>query len=187
MDRFRKRHIALIILMGILMAAAVFYFNSDDRQDTAFIRDYDPDKDFVALVNLINANMFWLSENPDFSAEKFLSMRAPNWDPSRKGQTTISVLEAGGSTAGFVSFHKKGPTHGYIWLLAVDQNFRRRGFGEMLLNHALNQLKKQGAQYVTLTTRMAKTPAISLYQKAGFVEQGREVDRGILTLIKRNL
>ena len=55
------------------------------------------------------------------------------------------------------------------------------------MDHALSELKKQGAQYVTLTTRLAKTPAMELYKKVGFVEQHREEDRGIITLIKRQL
>jgi len=187
LDRIKLRHFLLLAFLGICSAGALFYFYSDEKRDKALIRSYDQEKDFAPLVAMINDNLFWLSERPDFSPEQFLILRAPNFDPSRKGQTTIDVVEADGATAGFVAYHKKSPTQGYIWIFAVDKNFRRRGFGEKLLNHALAQLKKQGAQYVTLTTRLAKTPALQLYQKVGFVEQYREEDRGIITMIKRNL
>ena len=187
LDRIKIRHIVLLGLIGLMCVAGVFYFYSDEKRDKAFIRDYNQEKDFAALVTMINDNMFWLSERPDFSPEQFLMLRAPNFDPSRKGQTTIDVVEADGVPAGFIAYHKKSASHGYIWIFAVDKNFRRRGFGEKLMNHALSQLKKQGAQYVSLTTRLAKTPAMQLYQKVGFVEQFREEDRGIITLIKRPL
>lgn len=186
-DKIKFRHIMLLALIGVLSATAIFYFNSDAKQDKAFIRSYDEEKDFAPLVSIINDNLFWLSERPDFAPEQFLILRAPNFDPARKGQTIIDVMQADGASAGFVAYYKKSPTHGYIWIFAVDKNFRRRGFGEKLLNHALSALKKQGAQYVTLTTRLAKTPAMELYKKVGFVEQDREEDRGIITLIKRNL
>jgi len=186
-NRIKFRHIVLLAFLGLLSATAIFYFYSDQRQETSFIRSYDQEKDFLPLVALINDNMFWLSERPDFSPEQFLTLRAPNFDPARRGQTTIDVLQADGATAGFVAYYKKSPTHGFIWIFAVDKNFRRRGFGERLMNHALSQLKKQGAQFVTLTTRLAKTPAIELYKKLGFVEQSREDARGIITMIKRSL
>jgi ribosomal protein S18 acetylase RimI-like enzyme len=185
--KIQKRHLLLLILLGLACAGVIFYYFSDQRQSTDFIRAYDQEKDFAPLVSMINDNMFWLSERPDFSPEQFLLLRAPNFDPSRKGQTTIDVLESENATAGFIAFHKKSPTQGYIWIFAVGKDFRRRGFGEKLLYHALAQLKKQGATYVTLTTRLAKTPAVSLYKKVGFVEQFREEDRGIITLIKRDL
>ena len=187
MNRFKIRHIILLAFIGLLSAAAVFYFNSDAKQDKEFIRAYDEAKDFAPLVGMINDNLFWLSERPDFSPEQFLMLRAPNFDPARKGQAIIDVMQADGASAGFIAYYKKSPTHGYIWIFAVDKNFRRRGFGEKLMNRALSVLKKQGAQYVTLTTRLAKTPAMELYKKVGFLEQYREEDRGIVTLVKRNL
>jgi ribosomal protein S18 acetylase RimI-like enzyme len=186
-NRLKLRHIILIFLAALLCAAALFYFYSDAEEKNSFIRPYDSDKDFAALVTLINENIFWLSERPDFSPEQFLNLRAPNFDPSRKGQTSVDVMQSNGATAGFVSYHKKSPTQGYIWIFAVSKDFRRQGFGEKLLNHALAQLKKQGATYVTLNTRIAKSPAMHLYKKVGFVEYHREDDRGIVILIKRNL
>lgn len=185
LDQIRKRHFVLLALLGLLAALGIIYFANDASKEANVIRHYEHEKDFDALVPVIRENMFWLSERPDFSPEKFLMWRAPNFDPARKGEATIDVIEVDKETAGFIAYYKKSPTHGFIWLFAVDQKFRRRGLGDKLMAHALKQLKSQGAQYVTLTTRLHKTPALQLYQKAGFVEQDREEDRGLITLIKR--
>ena len=72
MDRIKTRHIVLLALIGILCAVAAFYFYSDERQDKAFIRAYEEKQDFAPLVSMINDNLFWLSERPDFSPEQFL-------------------------------------------------------------------------------------------------------------------
>jgi ribosomal protein S18 acetylase RimI-like enzyme len=183
----KTHHVLLLVLLALISCALVFYFYSDQKQDHAFIRSYDEKKDFAALVNMINDNMFWVSERPDFPPEEFLALRAPNLDPSRKGQAFIDVIEADDATAGFVSYYKKSSSQGYIWVFAVGRDFRRRGYGERLLKHALAQLKKQGANYVTLSTRLAKTPAMQLYTKLGFVEQYRDEDRGMIFLIKRDI
>lgn len=187
LDRVKKRHIALLILLGLLATLSIVYISNDQPKENISIRRYDQAKDFEALVAIINADLYWLSERPDFSPEKFLLWRAPNFDPSRKGQAIIDVIEVDHATAGFIAYFKKSPQHGFIWLFAIDKNFRRRGLGEKLIEHALAELKRQGAQYATLTTRLHKTPALSLYQKIGFVEESREEDRGLIILIKRNL
>lgn len=185
-SRVKKHHIVLMILLGVLAALSIVYLVNDSPPDPNVIRAYDEKKDFAALTPMIKENLFWLSERPDFSAEKFLMWRAPNFDPSRKGQATIDVIEFEGQTAGFIAYYKRSPAHGFIWLFAVGEQFRRRGLGDRLMQHALKQLKKQGAQYVTLTTRLHKTPALQLYQKNGFVEDSREEERGLINLINRN-
>lgn len=186
LSRIKKRHLVLMTLLGIFLGLGVFFLVNDQDKDANIIRAYDQNKDFDPLISIIKDNMYWLSERPDFSAEKFLLWRAPNFDPARKGEATLDVIEVDDKTAGFICYYKKSPTHGFIWLFAVGENFRRRGLGEKLMAHALKELKRRGAQYVTLTTRLHKTPALQLYQKAGFVEQSREEERGLINLINRN-
>lgn len=187
LSRIKKRHIALMILLGLVAALGLFYFVSDQQKAATVIRPFIKEKDFEPLVKIVKDNLYWLSERPNFSAERFLLWRAPNFDPSRKGEAALDVIEFEGHSAGFISYYKKSSTHGFIWIFGVDEQFRRKGLGDKLMAHALKQLKSQGAQYVTLTTRLQKTPAIKLYQKHGFVELNREEDRGLITLINRNL
>jgi ribosomal protein S18 acetylase RimI-like enzyme len=186
-SRIKKHHIALLVLLCASLSFYLFYLKNDLEYGDAKLRPYETSKDYRPLVKLINDNMFWVSEHPDLSAENVLTFKAPSHDMSRAGQVTIDVIEAESTTAGFIAYYKKSHDHGFIWLLAVDKNFRGRGFGERLVARALKKLNEQNSTYVTLAVRNINKPAISLYKKMGFVEQTRDDERGIVTMIKRNL
>lgn len=183
----KKRHIVLLVLLGLIASSYFFYLRNDLTYSEAQLRTYEHAKDYRPLVKLINDNMFWVSETPDLSAEKVLTFKAPSNDMSRAGEVNIDVIEAEKTTAGFIAYYKKNHDHGFVWLLAVDKNFRGRGFGERLLAHAIINLKQEKASYITLAVRSINKPAISLYKKLGFTEKTRDDDRGIITMIKRNL
>ncbi len=52
--------------------------------------------------------------------------------------------------------------------LAVSADQRRQGKGRLLLSHAINELKKSGAEEITLEVSSANLPAQALYRQAGF-------------------
>lgn len=188
LSRIKKRHFVLLGLLVVLLGVGVFLWQNDDQKNGAFLRDYDAARDFQPLLKLMNDNKFWVAERPaDFSPEKVLTLRAPGNDPQKKGTVNIDVIETENQTAGFIAYYKKSTEQGFIWLLAVDSNFRGRGFGERLVSNALANLKKKGARYAILVTRLVNEPALKLYRKLGFVEKDRDEDRGIITLIKREL
>jgi ribosomal protein S18 acetylase RimI-like enzyme len=186
-SKIKKHHIALLVLLGASLSFYLFYLKNDLEYGNATLRPYEASKDYRPLVKLINDNLFWIAEHADLSAEKVLTFKAPSNDMSRTGQVSIDVIEAESTTAGFIAYYKKSHDHGFIWLLAVDKNFRGQGFGERLVTQALKKLKKQKATYATLAVRNINKPAISLYKKMGFGEQTRDDERGIVTMIKRNL
>lgn len=184
-DRIKKRHLVLLSLLTIAAIASVFYLQSDRSKDASPIRPY-AEADFAPMVKLMNDNKFWITERgPEFSPEKVLTTRIPANHPDKRA--TIDVIEADGKAAGFIAFYKIDRRHGFIWLVAVDKVFRGRKLGEQLVVHALTSLKQQGAEFVTLATRTINKPALGLYKKMGFVENSVDENRGIVTLVKRNL
>ena len=56
--------------------------------------------------------------------------------------------------------------------VAVHNDFRRQGIGEKLLIEMLYECKKQSVFEVNLEVRKSNAPAIRLYKKLGFVENG---------------
>jgi len=60
---------------------------------------------------------------------------------------------------------------GYITNIAVSENARRRGIGEMMLERIIDICKSK-CTFVTLEVRASNTPAISLYEKLGFETMG---------------
>ena len=172
-----------IICLAIILAAIgyglFFYFNSKK----VIIRDFIEEKDFVPLVKLMNNDLFLLSENRDFSPERVLLRKSPDYEKT-PNLATITVAEVDKQTAGFVAYVKKGPSYTYIWLLGVDKNFRRQGLGKKLLYQAFKDLTAKGYKSVTIAVRSMNKPALLLYKSVGFVEESNDKDRGMIILRK---
>lgn len=61
----------------------------------------------------------------------------------------------------------------HIHTLAVDPRWRRRGYGQALLEQVLQDAGRAGARRATLEVRESNVPARRLYERAGFVLKGR--------------
>ncbi|MBE6800477.1 MAG: ribosomal-protein-alanine N-acetyltransferase [Ruminococcaceae bacterium] len=64
----------------------------------------------------------------------------------------------------------------YITNIAVFPEFRRNGVGKALVEHLVNQMKNENAEFVTLEVRESNSTAISLYEKNGFQKVGKRKD-----------
>ena len=62
---------------------------------------------------------------------------------------------------------------GYISNVAVSPEHRRRGIADMLLSYLHAEAEKLALSFVSLEVRASNTPAISLYAKHGYIEEGR--------------
>lgn len=60
----------------------------------------------------------------------------------------------------------------HITNIAVDANERRKGYGEVLLKHILDDCYKEKIKYLTLEVRVSNKAAIGLYEKYGFTSFG---------------
>lgn len=60
----------------------------------------------------------------------------------------------------------------HITNIAVDVNHRRKGYGEALLKHILDDCYKEMIKYLTLEVRTSNKAAIALYEKYGFTSFG---------------
>ena len=60
----------------------------------------------------------------------------------------------------------------HITNIAVDKDHRRKGYGEALLKHILDDCYKEMIKYLTLEVRVSNKPAIGLYEKYGFSSFG---------------
>ena len=60
----------------------------------------------------------------------------------------------------------------HITNIAVDTESRRKGYGEALLKHILDDCYKEMIKYLTLEVRVSNKAAIGLYEKYGFTSFG---------------
>ncbi len=72
---------------------------------------------------------------------------------------------------GFVGlWYQAGDAH--IVAIAVREEYRRRGLGELLLIGGIEMAVRRGQQVVTLEVRASNEPAQALYRRYGFTQTG---------------
>lgn len=82
---------------------------------------------------------------------------------------TFDVLvDSGGLVLGCVGLLPHGEGTVELRKMYLAKESRRRGYGKMLLDHALRRARELGARRVTLETAAVLTDAIAMYERAGF-------------------
>ncbi|MCS7135939.1 MAG: ribosomal protein S18-alanine N-acetyltransferase [Nitrososphaerota archaeon] len=93
-----------------------------------------------------------------------------------KNPENIKVAAIDGRIVGYVvvDIEKQDDKKvGHILNLAVEQSYRRRGIGRMLMNAAISYAKGYGAREVLLEVRESNVTVRKFYSSMGFVEKGR--------------
>ena len=88
----------------------------------------------------------------------------------------IFVLEWEGLIVGYITcWCNRLAGIGNIPNLAVDGNYRGRGLGRRLINHAIEYFRQQGMTHIRIETLDQNTVGKSLYPSLGFEEIARQV------------
>lgn len=62
---------------------------------------------------------------------------------------------------------------GYINNIAVRKDYRKQGAGSLLLDRAITFAREQNLEFISLEVRASNKAALSLYQNAGFKQEGK--------------
>lgn len=82
------------------------------------------------------------------------------------------VAEDNGQIAGYIG--SQSVLDGAdVMNLAVSPSYRRQGIGQSLIKELVEHLRQRGIIALLLEVRVSNTPAITLYEKLGFVQVGR--------------
>ena len=82
------------------------------------------------------------------------------------------VAEDGGEILGYIGSQSVLDAAD-VMNLAVSPDHRRKGIGEKLIKALTRHLQENGVIALLLEVRVSNAPAISLYEKLGFVQVGR--------------
>lgn len=82
------------------------------------------------------------------------------------------VAEDNGKVAGYIG-SQSVLGEADMMNLAVHPDYRRQGIGEQLVLELIQRLQEQGSHILLLEVRASNAPAISLYEKLGFIQVGR--------------
>jgi ribosomal protein S18 acetylase RimI-like enzyme len=96
------------------------------------------------------------------------------------GDSTLFVARVDGAIVGCLTLvFYRIPTGLKAWIedVVVDEAARGHGVGEALNLAALDEARRRGAKYVTLTSRPGRSAANRLYQRIGFAARDTMVYR----------
>ena len=87
----------------------------------------------------------------------------------------VSVLQFDSDPVGIACFYDndKNTFIGYISLIGIKSEYRKKGFGKVLMGHVLEESKANGMKTVRLEVDDRNRDAISFYKKYGFVTVGK--------------
>lgn len=82
--------------------------------------------------------------------------------------TRWELVETGGDAVGFVSYELEPDGRVKLHKLYILPSHHRRGFGQQLLAHVLQQAAALGGTEVWMQVNKRNTAAVAAYKKAGF-------------------
>jgi len=71
------------------------------------------------------------------------------------------------------SMHKDLANRGYIAMLSVNKNWRKRGIASALVRNSIDAMKEDGVDEIVLETEYDNYAALSLYESLGFIREKR--------------
>ncbi len=125
----------------------------------------------VDLMEAVVAEGRWLGAEPPLDRSQHLERLATAIaDPD--GPALLVAVDAGGAVVGYLNLDRR--PYGVANLaMFVAAAWRGRGVGSTLVDAAIAVARAAGAHKVALQVWPNNGPALSLYAKFGFVEEGR--------------
>lgn len=134
------------------------------------ITPYNHERDYEAVKAILEADskdLLYPGQPLEYTARYLTS-------PKYK----TDVLRVNGQTIGFVNYCVYDAT--LLWfinlgrvsilhLLGINKEHRRKGYAQLLSEHAIESCKKDGASVIQLQTKVENTAARTLYEKLGFI------------------
>ncbi|KAI0729663.1 acyl-CoA N-acyltransferase [Fomitopsis betulina] len=71
------------------------------------------------------------------------------------------------------SMHREARNRGYIAMLSVHRDWRKRGIASTLVRRSLAVMEHHGVEEVVLETEFDNSAALSLYESLGFIREKR--------------
>ncbi|KAF9040161.1 acyl-CoA N-acyltransferase [Panaeolus papilionaceus] len=69
--------------------------------------------------------------------------------------------------------HRDLANRGYIAMLSVDKQWRKRGIATTLVQKSIQAMKQEGVDEIVLETEYDNYAALSLYESLGFIREKR--------------
>ncbi len=168
--RILKKQTIAILLAGFLVGATAFLLYQP--AGVPKIQEYDIVRDKKAILDIFDRDWYWLvpMDREQYSLELPFQHRAPQQDILYAGRLAIKVMREGDKFIGFVGYYMKNPTLGFVNFVAVNPEFRGKGYAAQMVQYAVDDMFRRGAKKITMITRPSNIYARNVYKRLGFIE-----------------
>jgi len=139
--------------------------------DEIVYRPYNGESELPLIMALVQNELsepyviytyrYFLHQWPHLS---FLAYPA-NPDPNEPGPIGVIVCKQ--------SMHRHLANRGYIAMLSVNKQWRKRGIASTLVRNSIAAMREHGVEEVVLETEYDNYAALSLYESLGFIREKR--------------
>jgi len=180
-NSYFKKWISLLVVAGMLatIGTGLIYVYRQLTLEKEIL-EFEDKRDTDDILDMLQRDWYWLIAGADYSPQllpKYRAMfkyRTPNHDLNKIGQLKIKVIRKDGNLVGFIAYHMKTSTNGFLLFLDINPSYRGKGYAEKLIQYALDDFKRLGAIYVRIFTRTTNIHAQNLYKRMGFQETSRD-------------
>lgn len=174
-NRILKYVLSVILALSVSAIGYCYY----DKYYADGIKPYDAKRDRAAVIKIFNDEWDWLLPDREYSVENMLDLKRASYDHSYDGKLQMYVYRDGRKTVGFTAFYKIKFYHGQILFLAIDKDYRRKGYARKLFKYDVDSLISQGCFRLLVITRPWNDKAKALYVSEGFEETAESDDKFI--------
>jgi len=126
------------------------------------------------MISIVPTTLHYAADISDIESESFndpWSLSAIKLEIENKHSICFTALQDGKTVVGHVTM-RHVINEGYVSNIVVQKQYRRLGVGSLLLDALINEGIKREMIGITLEVRIGNKPAISLYEKYGFMIEG---------------
>jgi len=156
--------------MLLVIALVLVILHHNQKISDLQVKVFNKERDTQFILNCFEQDRYWLTNNPEFSAQYMIDHMTPKPDPAYFGKQNIVLLYFKDQPVGFGAYYMKSFYEGFIHFLYINKAERGKGYSAVLMRYMMNQLSKMGSKFIKLCTRVNNVPARSLYRKLGFKE-----------------
>lgn len=135
--------------------------------------DFDLSRDREELVDIFKRNWRALTGDDLFSlqyVEEIMHSRIPDKTTLCISHLYVKVLKEDGKVAGFTAYYMETLEKGIVLFLAVGDKFRGKGYGKVLIKHAIKDLLSKGSKSIGIWVADTNLIAKQIYCGVGFSE-----------------
>ncbi len=119
--------------------------------------------------DFIDMNLAWISEMFKVEENDIKTLNSID-DQIKNGSEILFVLDDAENALSTILITKKSDSLYEIEKFASNKKYRSKGAGSMILDYAIDYVKKAGGKKIILVTNTKCEAAIHLYLKKGFYE-----------------